>query len=71
MQTLVKIAQELIGLFVDNGSLAATVVVWIVTYGALAPQWLPDPMWHGPTLFIGLALILIENARRGANARSS
>jgi hypothetical protein len=70
MQTLVKIAQELVGLFVDNGSLAATVVVWIGVCGVLVPQWLPNPLWQGPILFVGLALTLIENARRGANARS-
>jgi hypothetical protein len=26
--------------------------------------------WQGPILFIGLAVILIENARRGARASS-
>jgi hypothetical protein len=30
-------------------------------------QLLPMGSWQGPILFIGLAVILIENARRGAS----
>jgi hypothetical protein len=52
MKVLVSAVRECVSLFVDDGSLAATVIAWIVLSGLL--------------LFIGLALILIENALRSA-----
>ena len=62
MAALAKIAQELVGLFVDDGSLAAIVLAWIALCGLVLP---PNP-WHGLILFLGLALILIENVVRAA-----
>jgi hypothetical protein len=62
MVALRKIVRELIGLFVDDGSLAAIVLVWIGVCGLV----LPSAPWHGLILFLGLALILVENVLRGA-----
>jgi hypothetical protein len=62
MGALKKIARELVGLFVDDGSLAAVVLVWIAVCGLV----LPSGPWHGLILFLGLALILVENVLRGA-----
>jgi hypothetical protein len=61
--------KELVSLFVDDGTLAATIVVWIAFYGLLL-RLLPTGSWQGPILFIGLAVILIENARRSARTSS-
>jgi hypothetical protein len=69
MRTLAKIVQEFVGLFVDDGTLAATIVVWIAFYGLLL-RLLPIGSWQGPILFFGLAGILVENAIRGARSRS-
>ena len=69
MHTLTKILQELVSLFVDDGTLAATILIWVAFYGLLL-QPLPMGSWQGPILFIGLAVILIENTRRGARSRS-
>jgi hypothetical protein len=69
MRILTKILQELVGLFVDDGTLAATIVIWIAFCGLLL-RLLPMGSWQGPILFLGLAGILIENARRGARSRS-
>jgi len=67
MHTLTTILRELVSLFIDDGTLAATILVWIAFCGLLL--WLlPMSSWQGPILFIGLAVILIENARRGARA---
>ncbi len=69
MHTLTKILQELVSLFVDDGTLAATILIWVAFYGLLL-QLLPIGSWQGPILFLGLAAILVENARRGARSRS-
>lgn len=69
MRALTAIFQELVSLFVDDGTLAATILIWIAFYGLLLPL-LPTGSWQGPILFIGLAFILVENARRGARSRS-
>src|SRR5882672_10988255 len=67
MHTLTKILQEFVSLFVDDGTLAATILIWVAFYGLLL-QLLPMGSWQGPILFIGLAVILIENARRSARS---
>jgi hypothetical protein len=69
MNTLTTIFKEFVGLFVDDGTLAATVLIWIALCG-LFLRVLPAGSWQGPILFAGLAVILIENARRGARSRS-
>jgi hypothetical protein len=69
MKMLVATLRECVSLFVDDGSLAATVLFWIVLSGLLL-RLLPTNSWQGPILFIGLALILVENAVRGAKPRS-
>jgi hypothetical protein len=69
MYALTTALKGLVSLFVDDGTLAATVLIWIAFYGLLL-RLLPMDSWHGPILFIGLAVILVENARRGASSRS-
>jgi hypothetical protein len=70
MRALTTIARELVGLFVDDGSLAAIIVVWIAICWMALPKLVPAASWQGPILFIGLALILIESTLRGAKGRS-
>jgi hypothetical protein len=69
MHILTTTFKELVSLFVDDGTLAATIVVWIAFHGLLL-RLLPTRSWQGPILFIGLAVILIENARRSARTSS-
>jgi hypothetical protein len=69
MKVLVAMVRECVSLFVDDGSLAATMIVWIVLSGLLFGL-LPVNSWKGPILFIGLALILIENVVRSAKPLS-
>jgi hypothetical protein len=69
MHALTTILRELVSLFVDDGTLAATILIWVASYGLLL-RLLPMGSWQGPILFFGLAAILVENARRGARSRS-
>ncbi len=69
MHILTKILQEFVSLFVDDGTVAATILIWIAFCGLLL-RFLPPGAWQGPMLFLGLAVILVENARRGASSRS-
>jgi hypothetical protein len=69
MRPLTAIFGEFVSLFVDDGTLAATILIWIAFYGLLL-RLMPKGLWQGPILFIGLAFILVENARRGARPRS-
>ncbi len=66
MSWLKSIARELISLFVDDGSFAMAILVWVVLAVSLLPRLAPAARWSGPALFAGLALILIESVVRFA-----
>jgi hypothetical protein len=59
--------REFIGLFVDDGSLAVVVLIWIVICGVTMAKLVPIAIapWLGPIMFFGLALILFESVTRG------
>ena len=70
MNSLKAVADELIGLFVDDGSLAALVLVWLGVCWLLLPRLgFPSPV-PPALLFVGLALILSESVVRRAGGRS-
>jgi hypothetical protein len=69
MRTLIRILQEFVSLFVDDGTLAATILIWIAFYGLLL-RLLPMGAWQGPILVFGLAGILVENVIRSGGFRS-
>jgi hypothetical protein len=58
--------RELVGLFVDDGSLAVTALLWLAICGLGLPLLGVDGPWRGAALFAGLAVILAENALRAA-----
>lgn len=69
MSWLRSILQEIYGLFVDDGSFAIAILVWLALLWLLLPH-LPVPaVWHGAILFAGLIAILIESALRRARQR--
>lgn len=69
MTWLKNVAAEFIGLFVDDGSLAVAVLVWLGAAWLLLPRLgLPNP-WPPVILSIGLAGILVESALRRAGQR--
>ena len=58
---------EIYGLFVDDGYFALAIVIWfLLTW--LAVGLLPAlAVWGGVAFFLGLAVILLVNARRSAH----
>lgn len=69
MGVIVSMLRELVALFIDDGSLAVSALVWIAAC-ALAPRLGVPPIWQGAALAAGLAVILVENALRGAARKS-
>ena len=64
MSWLKSIFREIFGLFVDDGSFAIAILVWLVLLWLVLPS-LPIPAaWHGVMLFVGLMAILIESVLR-------
>ncbi|KZC27032.1 hypothetical protein RHOFW510R12_35155 [Rhodanobacter sp. FW510-R12] len=69
MSWLKSIFREIFGLFVDDGSFAIAILVWLALLWLALPH-LPIPaVWHGVILFAGLIAILIESALRRARQR--
>ena len=66
MSWITTIARELLGLFVDDGSFAVTILAWVVAVGLIPTRLGLAPQWLAPLLFVGLALILLESAARRA-----
>ena len=66
MSWLRIIVQEVIGLFIDDGSFALAIVGWIGLIGLLSWQVSLARAWCGGALFVGLAVILAESAQRRA-----
>jgi hypothetical protein len=66
MKWIAGIGRELIGLIIDDGSLAAATVLWIALCGLLFAAGVVPEGWRGLVLGLGLAVILGENAWRGA-----
>jgi hypothetical protein len=64
MRWLKSIAREIYGLFVDDGSFAGGILVWVALAVAAFPRVALEARWAGPALFAGLALILIESVLR-------
>lgn len=61
-----QIWQEVLGLFVDDGSLAAAILMLVGCVGVLRGASVIGAPLGGGLLFGGLVLILLENVRRSA-----
>ncbi len=75
MKWIASVLREVWGLFVDDGSFALAIVLWLFLWLAIGQWILPRLLWlhpwAGPALFAGLALILVESAARFARKRES
>jgi len=60
------ISTEIFGLFIDDGSLAIAIVIWLAGAGIVIPHLIISPLFKGVILFIGLAVIPVESAIRRA-----
>jgi membrane protein implicated in regulation of membrane protease activity len=70
MRWMKSIAREIYGLFVDDGSFAGAILIWLGLAMAGVPRAASNARWAGPALFAGLALILIESVLRFARRRT-
>lgn len=68
MRLLRAIAREIAGLFIDDGSLALVLLVWMVG-GTIALRFLHAGRWGGPVLAVGVAAVLMENVLRSSRHR--
>ncbi len=66
MRWLNTVLREIWGLFVDDGSFALAIVIWLLLAWLVLPRLGIPPGWTGIILFAGLALILLESATRSA-----
>jgi hypothetical protein len=64
MKWLKNIFREVFGLFVDDGSFALAILIWLAVVGWATPRLNISSGITGVVLFAGLALILAESATR-------
>jgi hypothetical protein len=64
MKWLKNILREIFGLFVDNGSFALAILIWLAVMRWETPRLNIRSGITGVILFAGLALILAESATR-------
>ena len=68
MTTLVAVCRELIGLFIDDGSLALAILVVVVLAG-LSASLMPDvPLAGGVVLLLGCLSVLLGNVLRASRS---
>ena len=63
---LIPMARKVFGLFVDDGSLALSILVWIFALHVVASIAFIEQTWAAPVLFLGCVGILIENVLRAS-----
>ena len=66
MRLLKPIATELVGLFIDDGSLVFAVLVWVLAVAVALRAGFLDPLMAAALLGIGLGVLLAENVMRSA-----
>jgi hypothetical protein len=69
MKLLRNVLLELYSLFVDDGSLAFAVLLWVGLAALIFPRWPAGASWHAPLLCLGVALLFLENVWRSARRR--
>jgi uncharacterized membrane protein YtjA (UPF0391 family) len=69
MKAVATALQEVYGLFVEDGSYAVAIIVWLAAAGFLFPHIAGAGAWRGPILFVGMAAIMLESVIRAAKRR--
>ncbi|HZO86713.1 MAG TPA: hypothetical protein VFB38_00135 [Chthonomonadaceae bacterium] len=67
MKAIWTVLQEVYGLFVEDGSLAVILLLWIGVLAFVIPRWPGGAAWHAPLLFLGVIVVLLENIWRSAH----
>ena len=63
---LTAAVQEIYGLFVEDGSYAAGIIVWLLVAALALPRFSALGEWRAPLMFAGLVFIVVENVLRTA-----
>jgi hypothetical protein len=71
MWLLKTIALELLSLFIDDGSLVAVVLVWVLAVAVALRVGFLDPLIGAALLGAGLAALLAENVMRSARTATN
>jgi hypothetical protein len=71
VKRIARILRELLGLFVDDGSLAIAVLAWVAIIAFILPAADVGESWRALLLFLGCIAILIENLIRSARRHRS
>lgn len=66
MNVLVTAIKEIYGLFVEDGSYAASILIWLIVAALVLPHVPALGMWRTPLLCAGLLFLLVENVLRSA-----
>lgn len=69
MNLLRLICKEVLGLFIDDGSLALLSLLLVAVVTGLVKLIGLPPLWGGLLLLVGCLAILAESARRGSRRR--
>ncbi len=69
MKWIKNIFREIFGLFVDDGSFAIAILIWLAVVRWVMPYLRITHAAIGVILFAGLALILIESTTRYARSK--
>lgn len=70
MHLLKNAFAELLALFVDDGSFVLTVIAWALGGAVCLRSQLIDPSFEAVLLFLGIAVVLLENVERTARAQA-
>ena len=71
MRWIVSIVREVFGLFVEDGSFAIAILLWLGFVRLVLPRFRIAPAWGGLILFAGLGVILVESAMRYSKRRQT
>lgn len=69
MQWIRAVLRELLGLFIEDGRFAATILIWLGAAKLALPRLGMPRRWQGAILFGGLGLILAESVLRYSRRR--
>lgn len=69
MLWLKAIFNEIVGLFVEDGSFAIAILAWLALLWVVLPHLPIVGAWRAMILFVGLIAILIDSALRQARQR--
>jgi hypothetical protein len=71
MKWLKNVLHEIFGLFVDDGSFALAILIWLTVVRWITSHLGFSPITSGILLFLGLALILVESTFRYSKRRQT